>query len=421
MSVMLASLKRSFHSFAEWSQVYTKTDMLYVMHGGFWLTLAKGIGIAVSLLVATAMANLVAPEVFGMYRFVLAGAGIIGALSLTGMSSVIVQSVARGYEGALRAGARDYLRWSFISVAVSLGVASYYFVQENTALTIGFLLVAALNPLLSAYSFFTQFISGKKDFRTQALFDTIADIIPAACLVVALFVIKNPIAILLVYFLIGILTNIVLYYATLRKFRPNDHVDPAALPFVKHLSFMGILGKVGENIDKILVFHYLGAAPLALYAFAQTPIAQLKLLADIPVRVALPKLSERPLSELRSSLPRKTFILTGVMFAVVVVYVGAAPFLFKFLFPAYGQAVIYTQLLALSLIFTPSAMFSAALTAHTKKRELYISQAILPILKIGLFVIFLPLYGIWGAIWVTIVHQFITFAVFGYLFWQAKS
>lgn len=418
---MFGSLKNTFRTIARWSEVYTKTDMLYVMHGGFWLTLAKATGMVVSLLVATAMANWISPEVFGTFRFVLAGAGIIGALSLTGMSSVVVQTVARGYEGALRAGVRDYLRWSFISIALSLGVASYYFVQDNTTLGIGFLLVAALNPILSAYSLFSQFISGKKDFQTQAVYDSIADIIPAAVLVVTLFFFDNPIVILLSYFCAGILMNVALYRATIRKFRPDSAVDPETLPFVKHLSFMGVLGKVGENIDKVLVFHYLGAAPLAMYSFAQTPIAQLKLLADIPVRVAIPKISERNFSELRTTLPRKTFMLVGLMFLAVLAYVIAAPFLFKILFPAYVGAVIYTQALALSLIFTPSAMFSSALTAHLKRRELYISQAILPILKIGMFVVALPLYGIWGAIWVTVIHQFVTFLCFGYLFWQAKA
>lgn len=421
MEPMPARVKRWVHLAAAWSQRYTRTDMLYLMHGGFWLTAAKGAAMATSLLVATAFANLIPPDVFGTYRFILAGAGIIGAVSLTGMASVIVQSVARGFEGSLMAGVRDYLRWSFLSVAVALGVASYYFIQGNQVLATGFLLVAFLNPALSAFSFFSQFLSGKKDFRAQALFDTIADLVPAACLIASIVFLTNPLGILLVYFCSGIVTNVVLYVATLRLYKPNNSTDPTALPFVKHLSFMGVLGKVGENLDKILVFHYLGAVQLAMYSFAQTPVAQLKLLADIPVRVAIPKISERDYDTLRSSLPRKTFLLVGAMFVAVLVYIAAAPILFRLLFPAYIDAVIYTQVLALSLIFTPSAMFSSALTAHMKTRELYISQAVLPLLKILMFILCLPLYGVWGAIWVTIVHQLVTFLFFGYLFMKARS
>ncbi len=421
MDGMFRSLKHGLYKALRWSETYTKTDMLYMVQGGFWLTLAKGVGMFSSLLLAAAMANLIPPEVFGTYKFVLAGAGVIAAFALTGMSTGITQAVARGYEGALRSGISAYMKWGLGMTGISLAVALYYFVNGNNVLAISFLVVALCNSLLTGSSFFSQFISGKKDFKTQSIFDSIADFIPALILISSLFLTQNPIHLILVYFVSGIAVNLILHYFTVQKYRPNHSVDPETIPFVKHLSFMGILGKVGENIDKVLVFHYLGAAPLALYAFAQTPIAQLKLLVDIPVKLAFPKLSERNFSELQKSLPRKILFLVGVMLAIVVCYILLAPLLFKLLFPAYVGAVIYTQILALSLVLTPVSILSSALVAHMKKKELYISQAILPIVKIALFILLLPPFGIWGAIWATIISQAITFIVFGYLFWQARQ
>ena len=183
---------------------------------------------------------------------------------------------------------------------------------------------------------------------------------------------------------------------------------------------MGIMGKIAENIDKVLVFHYLGAAQLAIYAFAQTPIGQLKLLNDIPAKLALPKLSERNFLDLKTSLPRKVFLLAGIMTVIVIVYIALAPLLFKLLFPKYLGSVIFTQILALSLIFAPGSMFGEALAAHMRKKELYISQTILPIIKIGLFLLLLPAFGIWGAVLTIIASQFLMFVLYAYLFWQAK-
>lgn len=157
-----------------------------------------------------------------------------------------------------------------------------------------------------------------------------------------------------------------------------------------------------------------------MYAFAQTPIAQLKLLNEIPVKLAIPKLSTRSLAELKKTLPRKVFLLVGIMAVIVVSYIAVAPFVFKLLFPKYVGAVIYTQILALSLVLAPGSIFSDALAAHMKKKELYISQAILPTLKIALLFLLLPLFGIWGAIWAAIISQVAMFAVFAYLFWQVK-
>src|SRR3989338_9964386 len=129
---MVARLKHNFLAFLRWSESYTKTDMLYMAHGGFWLTLAKGIAMFSSLILATAMANLIPPEVIGTYKFVLSGAGIIGAFSLTAIGTAITQAVARGYEGALHSGILSYLKWSLGMVVISLAATLYYYVTGTT-------------------------------------------------------------------------------------------------------------------------------------------------------------------------------------------------------------------------------------------------------------------------------------------------
>ena len=416
---MLTRLKVRMHDILRWSETYTRTDMVYMTQGGFWLSLAKVVGLLSSLLFAVAMANLVPPEVFGTYKFVISGAAIIGAFSLGGVGIAIVQAVARGFEGALYQGTKAYLKWSFGVIAISIATAMYYFLNGNSVLAISFLIAGACNPIITGFSFFGTFISGKKDFRTFSIYDTLRNVAPAFAVIATVFFTDNPVLIILAFFVSSVAVNLLLYHSTVRKFRPNERVDPQSIPYAKHLSLMGIMVKIAENIDKVLVFHYLGAAQLALYAFAQTPIGNLKLLNDIPARLALPKLSERNFVELRSSLPRKILLLVGVMAVVVGLYIAFAPFIFRLLFPAYLDAVIYTQILALSLLFAPGTMFGEALTAHMKKKELYFSQALLPIIKIALFLLLLPPFGIWGAVAAIIASQFLTLVLYAFQFWRA--
>ncbi|OGG51101.1 hypothetical protein A2763_02050 [Candidatus Kaiserbacteria bacterium RIFCSPHIGHO2_01_FULL_54_36] len=417
---MLTRIKLRVLDLLRWSEAYTRTDMVYATQGGFWLSLAKVVGLISSLLFAVAMANLVPPEVFGTYKFVISGAAIIGAFSLGGVGTAIIQAVARGYEGALHQGTKAYLRWSFGIIAIAIAIAIYYFLNGNEVLAISFLIAGACNPLIIGFSFFGQFISGKKDFRTFSIFDTLRNVAPAFVLIATVFFTSDPVLIILVFFVSCTVTNILLYYSTVQKYQPNELVDPQSIPYAKHLSLMGIMVKVAENIDKVLVFHYLGASQLAIYAFAQTPIGNLKLLNDIPARLALPKLSERSFPELKRSLPRKILLLAGIMAVIVVLYIAFAPLIFQLLFPAYLDSVIYTQVLALSLLFAPGTMFGEALTAHMKRRELYLSQAVLPIIKIALFLILLPLFGLWGAIGAIIASQFLTFVLYAFQFWRVR-
>ena len=83
-----------------WSERYTRTDMVYLAKGGFWTGVKRVFGIPLGIGLSIALANLLTPEDFGVYKFVLAFAGIITAFSLTGMSTAVMQAVAQGYEGA---------------------------------------------------------------------------------------------------------------------------------------------------------------------------------------------------------------------------------------------------------------------------------------------------------------------------------
>ncbi len=387
---------------------------------GFWLSLAKITGMLFSLLFAIAMANLIPQEVFGTYKFVLSAASVIGAFSLAGIGAAITQAVARGYEGSLRSGVQECLKWSFGTIAISLGAAIYYFYYHNYTLAVSFVIIGFCSPLITSYSLFVQFIAGKKDFKTNAIYDSAKNIIPGIVLILTVFFTGNAVVIVLMYFVSSVIVAFLLHQRTVREYRPNNEIDPQTISYGWHLSVMGVMGKAAEHIDKILVFHYLGAAQLAIYAFAQTPIAQLKLLNDIPAKLALPKFSERNFLELQKSLPRKILILMGIMAIVAGTYIVGAPLVFHLLFPRYLNSVIFSQILALSLILIPGTIFGSALSAHMKTKELYISQAVPLITKIGLFLLLIPPFGIWGVVWATLASQLIVFVVYAYLFLSAK-
>lgn len=182
---------------------------------------------------------------------------------------------------------------------------------------------------------------------------------------------------------------------------------------------MGFIGKLPEHIDKILIFHYLGAAQLAVYAFALTPISHLKLLNDIPVRLMLPNLATHEMPTLQSTLPKKVFLISLSMLAIVLIYIVLAPFLFQLLFPKYMGAVVYSQVIAFSLVLIPGSLFAEALVSQMKKRELYITQVSVPAVRIVLYLALLPFFGIWGAIAAIFLSQFYTVGLNAWLFWRA--
>ena len=68
---MFSRLRGAYARLLDWSQKYAKTDMRYVAHGGFWMSLNLVASSVLSLLLAIVFANLLPKEDYGYYKYVL--------------------------------------------------------------------------------------------------------------------------------------------------------------------------------------------------------------------------------------------------------------------------------------------------------------------------------------------------------------
>ena len=381
------------------SESFFKTDMIYLAKSGSWLSLSQGIAMLAGFLISIAFANLFPKESFGTYKFVLSMVAILGVFSFTGLNTSIIQSTARGFGGSLRQGFRINLKWGIGIVLGGLGLSIYYYINGNTLLAFSFLLAGLLSPLTSSASLYGAYLMGKKDFRRSTFFSMIRNITPAVTLILALLLTKNLGIIIAVYFIVGALVPLSLYYRTTRVYQnDNKKEDPETLSYSGHLSVMDLIGNIAHFLDKILIFHYLGAAPLAIYAFAIAPVEQLQGGKKILSALIMPKLSERPFEELQESGPRKALLLTTYALGLAGIYALLAPYFYKFFFPQYLDSVFYSQIYSLTLLAVSGTIFNETLMAHKKKKELYLCRTIVPIVQIALFFVLLPLYGLMGLI-----------------------
>ena len=391
-------MKKHIHNILKKGEKIFKTDLIYLAKGGAWLTFAQMIATFSGLFVTVVFANLLTEETFGTYKFVLSLSGVVAIFSLTGMGSAITRAVSRGNEGILKQALKLSLKWSLLMIVISLGLALYYFLQGNNILALSMVFVSIFAPLIQSFSLYISFINGKKDFKTRSFFNLSFSIIPTTILITTVLITQDPLIIIFMFFLSRAFIHIVHYYITVKKYKPNTKEDKCSIGYGKHLSFMNILGGLAFQLDKILVFHYLGAAQLALYAIALAPPQQLRYLNKMIGTMSLPRFSQRAVGTLQKNMARKALLLLGLTSIVVVLYILSAPFIYALFFPKYIDAVIYSQVFSLIMLFFPSVLFQQALIAHMQKKQLYILQTFIPILKILLLLFLLPLFGIWGAL-----------------------
>ena len=384
---------------------YTKTDMVYLAKGGFWAVLSQIVTSLATLLLAIAFAHFISKETYGEYKYILSIASILGALTLTGLNTAVLQSVSRGFDGTLNYAFWQNVKWSVLFFLISLGSSIYYFVNGNSQLGIALLIVGSLSPFLRSTNLYNAYLVAKKDFRHSAIyFSIIGNLFPSACILSALLLNPSPLWLVTTYFVSNTLIGIILYVRTLRIHRPNTNVDPDALSYSKHLSFMDILATVADNIDQILIFHYIGAAQLAIYNFAIAIPSQIKGPLKSLAGLIFPKFAERSDQEIRAGIKNKFLLLLIFGFVIIIGYIIIAPYIFHMFFPKYTDSIRYSQIFSVSLLWIVSIPSDAYLVIRKKVKEQYILNTLGSIIQIGF------LFGgvMWGGILGLVVAQVAT-------------
>lgn len=404
---MIENLKTKSHKLLIWSQKYTQTDMIYLAKGGFWLTLGQVISMATAFLAAIAFANLLDPVVYGNYKYIISLTEILGIFALAGIGTAVTQAVARGLEGSFYTAFKTKIKWGTLGSLLAVIGAVYYFIQGNFLLPIPLLISAFFIPLMLASGIYTNFLTGRKLFNVQVKYSTLAQIVADVTVIAALFLTKNIFWLIAVYFVSRTSANYLFYTLTKFRFKPNREKDPRTISYGKHLSVMGVVAKLAGQLDKILLFHFLGGMQLAVYSFALLPMQQIESLFKTVSTLTLPKLSQRSIPQLKKSVPDKILKFFLVILPVVGLYIWLAPYAYRLFFPQYTSSIIYSQIAVISLLFFPKMFLAQTFAAHIKTKKMYIINLTYSLSKIILLVVLLPLYGIWGAILVILLTEII--------------
>lgn len=392
-------IKTKFYNLLRWSEKYIKTDMVYLAHGGFWLTLGQIVSASSAFLLSVALANLLPKEIYGNYKYILSIGGIIGALSLTGMNTAVVRAAAKGFDGSLRQSFLVQLRWGLIPLFVALGGGVYYFFNGNYILAASLMIIGLLLPLSNSANTYTAFLNGKNDYKALFKYSSLLNIFSALIIFLSIFIDRKVIILVIAYFLSNTIINLFLYFRTLKIFNPNAEQDPQTISYGKHLSLMNIIPLVASNIDKVLVFHYLGAVQLAVYFFAVAVPEQMRGLFKIVSALAFPKLSQKTESEVKSAVFNKMPKFLLIVSFAIVFYILIAPLLYKIFFPKYLESIFYSRIFSIALIFiATSTIFLNILQSQIKIESLYKFNITSSLLQIAVLFIMVNYFGIMGVI-----------------------
>lgn len=398
MRKLIKKIKAKIVKFLLWTQKWTKTDMLYLAKGGFWLSFGQITHAVLSFITTIVLANILPPDIYGSYKYIIAIVALLSITTLNGMNIATIRAVARGYEGNLPIAIKTKIKWGIIGGIASAILGSYYLLNNNLSLGSIFLIASIFVPFMETLNIYTSYLNGKKKYKTFSFLSQLSTLINVTILISTILLTKNIFIISLIYFSSNTLTNLILTKITIKKYPPNSKVDNSTISYGKKLSFINIIKIVATKIDSILIFTFLGAPEVAIYTITTKPINEIRTLLKHLNILALPKLSKRDWPELKNSLPIKMNKLYIIIIPIIIIWVFSSPIVFKFLFPKYFEFVLYSQIFALDLLFFPRSLITTAFEAQADKKEVFRQNIISPSLKIGFLFLFLPLFKVWGAI-----------------------
>jgi O-antigen/teichoic acid export membrane protein len=397
----MEKLKVKIYNLLRWSEKYIKTDMVYLVKGGSWLTAGDVFSSATIFLLAIAFANLLPKETYGTYKYILSLAGLFSLATLQGITVAVTQAVARGYEGVLVPTIKTRIRWGFLAALASIGAAGYYYLNHDNTLVLSFLLIAAFLPFMDSFMTYDSFLQGKKLFKTSSIYGTASQIIAAILMILTMFLTKNLFIILLVYFTSWTLTRFICLQFTLKRFRPNKEYDSETISYGKHLSMISIIGNIIDSLDNIIIFHFLGAVQVAVYSFALLPVIHFQGLTKKIDILAIPKFAQRPLQEIRLLFWKRMKFLFVLGSVISLIYIITVPFLFRIFFPKYIDSIFFSQVFSVSIaLMLGQAILRSAINSRLTlipKKLLYLLNAATFVLLISMLLLIRPL-GIMGII-----------------------
>ena len=390
------------------------TDVVYLAKGGWWLTIRQVFAMGSAFIASLVFGRYISQNVYGDYKYLLSTFAVLSTLSLTGLGSAVMQSAARGFDGTLIKAFRLSLKWSGIIFIGSIGFALYQYTLGNRPLAIAFLLVSIAGPLINSFQLAESYFAGKRQFKTKTLYGTASDLLTFVCTTGIALIVPNFLIIAGGFFLSTLISKWLTYSAAVRTIADEDHIEYDVLHFGKHLSFANIIPSLVSQVDKLIVYHILGPAQLAIYVFALAIPKQVRTAVSFVSTLAAPKYASKTLTEAHRSVRHKLRISLLFMIPTLIAYEFAAPTIYRVLYPNYLESIAPSQIYAL-LFLLYGNLASIAIEAKKQIRATYILNAVSSVIQLAFMLILIIPYGISGVV-IGILIGKISAAIMSYFF-----
>ena len=336
---------------------------------------ANIVGSGISAIFWLYLASVIEPAEYGEIHYFIAIAALAQIISLIGSSNVLTVYTAK----KIKIQATFFFISILAAVASTIVIIVIFFRFDVGLLVLGYIIFELVNAVLLGRKAYTEY---SKYFLTQK----------------TLMVILGIGFYYLIGFdgiLYGFVLSFVPYIALIFREFKETKIDFSLLKsrkgFIANNYAMGLSGRMGSTIDKLIVAPLLGFMLLGNYSLALQLFVILYMIPMIIYKYLLPQdASGKPNNKLR-----QTAVLTSVGIAVLGVVLF--PHIIPNFFPKFIETIDAIQIMSIAIIpATISLLYTSKFLGLEKSKFVLISKIIATSILIVGFIIFGPIFGIIG-------------------------
>jgi len=334
------------------------------------------------------------------------------------MGAALLRAIGNGKKNVIPGCFKESVYWSLPASIIAIIGGIYYLFQANFELGFSFIVIGVTNPLLTNLAISKVFFVAVGNFKLNFLLSSLRSLTQIASIVLVLILSKNILLIVATYFIVGLIVNYIIYIYSLKilSVKPDKEYVEETVNYSKHLSLLGGVQLILNQLDQILMWHFVGPSALATYAMSFGPVKELRTVGENINSMIFPKFANKTTEKLIHLLSFRVRQLFFIYVPILIIYLFSAPFLFKFFFPQYIDAVFYSQLLATVIILQPRAVLDLLILARGDIVDRYNITIPSQIIKIILFLVLIPLYGLIGGIIANILFEIAVALVMGFAY-----
>lgn len=396
-------------------------DLSYFIGGGSWLLGSMILTTIGGIFLSVLFARLLSKEVFGEYSFLMSILGFAALTGLPGMTQAVIQASAENKDGLFKKAIYATLKWSSLGALVLLFLSVYFYFSNKQSLSLAIILSALAFPIGAACSLFNAFLTGKKQFRLVAIYGTLAQFASISATSIALLLFPTLILVSLFSAWSTTIANMMLTIFVFKKVK-NDKSDKELIDLGYHLSISQVFTIGADYLDRLLIPLFLGFTNNATYAFAILIPMQIHGFLKVFMTLGQPKVAELSSKDLKLGFIKKSLQFEILVCAIVLGYILTAPTIFRILYPAYkGDAVIFSQIFSLSLLYFPGNILSLLFIRKRNSAAIHKINVVYALTTTVSLIILVPIFGLAGAVFAKVTARMFQMLVQIVLFLEVKT